>query len=210
MSLPDEEDQTTVASDRFETQQHRSEANEYSRVSNLEDVQTASIDLQTVPDTSNDEGPTSEEDSKEIINNDSNYRTHSRSDSTDDLTTSFGFQQQQSNVIDHISKDDNTSFDYESIIHSQQLYYDPHPELIRKPQMITPLLYKQKVMVKFLKPPSIPLGPLIIREVRPPQPPPPPPLVNFYPFSLSSRFNRSLGHSTTSTTTSFSTASRTS
>lgn len=177
MSLPDEEDQTTVASDRFPTQQHRSEANDYSRASNLEDVQTASIDLQTVPDTSNDDSPTSEEESKELINDDQKYRSHSRSDSTDDLTTSFGFQQ-QTDSIDHISKDDNTSFDYKAIIQSQKLYYDPNPELIRKPQMIAPLLYTQRVMVKFLKPPSIPLGPLIIREVRPPQPPPPPPLVN--------------------------------
>ena len=44
--------------------------------------------------------------------------------------------------------------------------------------MITPLIYKQNIMVKFLKPPPVPLGPLIIREVRPPQPPPPPPLVS--------------------------------
>ena len=188
MSLPDEEDQTTIASDRFPTQQHRSDANDYSRASNLEDVQTASIDLQTVPDTSTDENPTSEEESREIVNNDQKYRSQSRSDSTDDLTTSFGFQQQTDSIV-HISKEDNTSFDYESIIQSQKLYYDPHPELIRKPQMIAPLLYTQKVMVKFLKPPSIPLGPLIIREVRPPQPPPPPPLVNSNLRSLSIRFD---------------------
>ncbi|CAF4612293.1 unnamed protein product, partial [Rotaria magnacalcarata] len=42
--------------------------------------------------------------------------------------------------------------------------------------MIAPLVYKQNITIKFLKPPPVPLGPLVIREVRAPQPPPPPPL----------------------------------
>ena len=188
MTLPDDEDQSTSVSDRFSNQQRRSEVVDDGKVSNLEDIQTASIDLQTVSDISYDNAPIStKESSKEISSNDEHYPSQSRSDSTDDLTTSFGFQQ-QTDSLNRLSREDNTSMDYESIVRSHKLYYDPNPELIRKPQMITPIIYKQNIMIKFLKPPSIPLGPLIIREVRPPQPPPPPPLVSVNLHSSLTRF----------------------
>ncbi|CAF1299637.1 unnamed protein product [Adineta ricciae] len=123
------------------------------------------------------------------------YQTVSQSDSVNDVSTSYGIhhqsqqqeeqQQQQEFGQTDINYDLNraspeeisSSIDYETLIRSKQLYFDPNPETIRKPQMISPLVYKQNITIKFLKPPSIPQGPLIIREVRPPQPPPPPPLV---------------------------------
>jgi len=176
-SLPDEDDQITTASDPFVAQQNLSPVNEYSKVSNVDnDIQTASIDLQTVPDIPNEKNPSPnwEQSSKEIPINDQNII---RSESPDDLTKSLGFQQSIEH-IDHSFTEISPSINYETIVRSQKLYYDPNPELIRKPQMITPIVYKQNIMIKFLKPPSVPLGPLIIREVRPPQPPPPPPLVS--------------------------------
>ena len=50
-SLPDEDDQITTTSDPLPT------VNEYVNVSELEDVQTASIDLETVPDINNEGTP---------------------------------------------------------------------------------------------------------------------------------------------------------
>ena len=173
-SLPDEDDQITTASDPFIAQQNVSTAHEYSKTPDLDnDIQTASIDLQTAPDVNNekDANPNWEQLSQDISANNQNI---TRSESTDEITTSLGFQQS----IDPSSTEISSTINYEAIIRSQKLYFDPNPELIRKPQMITPIVYKQNIMVKFLKPPPIPLGPLIIREVRPPQPPPPPPLVN--------------------------------
>jgi hypothetical protein len=185
-SIPDEEDQATVASDPSMTQKRRSSSNGLPKVPNLDDgesvsidreYQIASIDFQTVPDINNEDNTNQnwEQLPRETISiNDQRYQTTTQSDSTDDLTTSFGFQQQDRTTEQEI----NPTIDYETIIRSQKLYFDPDPEFIRKPQMIKPLIYKQNVTIKFLKPPPVPLGPLIIREVRPPQPPPPPPLVN--------------------------------
>jgi hypothetical protein len=176
-SLPDEDDQITTASDPFIAQQNLSTVHEYSKTPNLDnDIQTASINLETTPDINNEKDPSPiwEQSSQDISTNNQNI---ARSDSTDELTTSLGFQQ-SIDQIDQSSTEISSTVNYETIIRSQKLYYDPNPELIRKPQMITPIIYKQNIMVKFLKPPPIPLGPLIIREVRPPQPPPPPPLVS--------------------------------
>lgn len=89
----------------------------------------------------------------------------STSNSTEDLTTTFEFQQT------------STGEETIDINQSTGLFFDPNPEIIRKPQMISPIIYKQNITIKFLKPPPIPQAPLIIREVRPAQPPPPPPLV---------------------------------
>jgi len=114
--------------------------------------QVANLDLQTVPD-------------EKIV---------SSATSTEDLTASFGFQQTTVDLPREISP----SIDYETIVRKENLFFDPNPELLTKPLMITPVVYKQNIKIKFLKPPSIPLGPLIIQEVRPPQPPPPPPLVS--------------------------------
>jgi len=106
----------------------------------------------------------------------------SQSDSSTDQTTSFGFQQQQQDAYQYNQnlppEEINTELDYETIIRSKHLYYDPDPQVIRKPMMTSPLVYNQNIMVRFLQPPPVDQGPLIIREVRPPQPPPPPPLVS--------------------------------
>jgi hypothetical protein len=176
-SLPDEDDQITTVSDPFVAQQNLSPVHEYSKVLDLDnDIQTATIDLQAIPDVNNETNSSSnwEQLSKEILINNQNII---RSDSTDEVTTSLGFQQ-SIDQIEQSSTEISSTMNYETIVRSQNLYYDPNPELIRKPQMITPIVYKQNIMIKFLKPPPVPLGPLIIREVRPPQPPPPPPLVS--------------------------------
>ena len=173
-SLPDEDDQITTASDPFLAQPNLSPVQEYPTRSDVEnDIQTASIDLQTVPDIINEKNQSTANWEQLSVDE----QTIARSDSTDEVTTSLGFQQLV-NQIDQPSMEINPTMNYETIVRSQRLYYDPNPELIRKPQMITPIVYKQNVMIKFLKPPPVPLGPLIIREVRPPQPPPPPPLVS--------------------------------
>ena len=167
-SLPDEDDQITTASDPFLAQQNLSPVQEYPLRSDVEnDIQTASIDLQTVPDITNEKNDSTANWEQLSINE----QNLTRSESSDEVTTSLGFQQSANQPWMEI----NPTMNYETIVRSQRLYYDRNPELIRKPQMITPIVYKQNVMIKFLKPPPVPLGPLIIREVRPPQPPPPPP-----------------------------------
>jgi hypothetical protein len=102
---------------------------------------------------------------------------------TSEDQTSFGFLQQPENADpynQHLSAEEiNPEIDYETIVRSRQLYYDPEPQIIRKPATTKPVVYNQNIKVRFLQPPPVPQGHLIIREVRPPQPPPPPPLVSF-------------------------------
>jgi hypothetical protein len=60
---------------------------------------------------------------------------------------------------------------------AQGLYQDPNPTIIHRANPSGVQTYQQNVQVRFLQPPPLPPpGPLIIREVRPPQPPVPPPL----------------------------------
>lgn len=104
--------------------------------------------------------------------NDNRFPLPSQSDSSEAVTTSLGFQ-----LTNQMEGATAERADYAALLQSGQLYFDPNPEIIRKPAMIAPIIYKQNITIKFLKPPSIPQAPLIIREIRPPQPPPPPPLV---------------------------------
>jgi hypothetical protein len=124
---------------------------------------------------------------------DSNYQQDiSQSDSMTDQTTSFGFQQEEENIFQYnqklLSEEINPEMDYETLIRTKDLYFDPDPQIIRKPTPKEPVVYNQNIMVRFLQPPPVPQGPLIIREVRPPQPPPPPPLVNINPYSSKTLF----------------------
>ncbi|CAF4199163.1 unnamed protein product [Rotaria sp. Silwood2] len=60
---------------------------------------------------------------------------------------------------------------------SQNVYQDPNPQIVRRPAPGGSVTYTQNIRLRFLQPPPIPPpGPLIIKEVRPPQPPLPPPL----------------------------------
>lgn len=100
------------------------------------------------------------------------------------ITTSLGFEQAQTDDLyqynQNLSSEEvNINVDYETIVRSKQLYYDPNPQVIRKTSIAEPIVYNQNIKVRFLQPPPIEQGPLIIKEIRPPQPPPPPPLVNF-------------------------------
>lgn len=72
----------------------------------------------------------------------------------------------------------NADVDYETIVRSKNAYNDPQPQIIRKPCQANPVVYNQKVIIRFLQPPPVEQGPLIIREVRPPQPPPQAPIVS--------------------------------
>lgn len=204
MSLPDEDDPKTFTSEtsmQHQTQEYSSpyrsssislSSNDQVRVPNLDDTYSHPTDLQTSTISNTDDT---------IIHNwphltsgatadDHPYQTISQTDSMNDATTtSYSTQQQQEQKQEYGQTDINYDFDraspeeisasidYETLIRTKQLYFDPNPETIRKPQMVAPLVYKQNIMIKFLKPPSVPQGPLIIREIRPPQPPPPPPLV---------------------------------
>jgi len=112
---------------------------------------------------------------------DTSYLDSTQTDLLANQSASFGFQQQgdafqhnQNTFEDNV----NAETDYETIVRSKNLYYDPQPQVIRKPSMPNPIVYNQNIMIRFLQPPPVAQGPLIIREVRPPQPPPPPPLVS--------------------------------
>lgn len=199
-SLQDDDDQLTTASDppsikprllSSSSPTATTTTNKFSKVPDFDDMQTsndekeyqiATIDLQTVPDINTEESTNQnwEKLSRETSTTDQRFHNRTESDSTEDITTSFGFQQQYSeqNQKEEVTRVISSTVDYETIVRSENLFFDPDPELIRKPQMIKPVVYTQNIKIKFLKPPSIPLGPLIIREVRPPQPPPPPPLVS--------------------------------
>ncbi|UJR36575.1 hypothetical protein I4U23_029294 [Adineta vaga] len=203
MSLPDEDDPKTFTSEPSMAHQNQEfsspyrsssisvSSNDQVKVPNLDDTYSHPTDLQTSTISNTDDT---------IIHNwphltsattadDHPYQTISQTDSINDVTTTSYSTQQQEQKQEYGQSDFNYDFDraspeeisasmdYETLIRTKQLYFDPHPETIRKPQMVAPLVYKQNIMIKFLKPPSVPQGPLIIREIRPPQPPPPPPLV---------------------------------
>lgn len=200
ISLPDEDDEKTFASDPSlrQTSQdmhaHRPASTESlssadpAKLMSLNETHSAQTDVQTSSFSNNEDT---------IIQNwphltetalapDQRYRALSRSDSTNDMTASFNVSQQQPpnlhdspyGYMQEPCEEIPSSMDYETLIRTKQLYFDPNPETIRKPQTVAPLVYKQNIMIKFLKPPTVPQGPLIIREIRPPQPPPPPPLVS--------------------------------
>ncbi|CAF2399205.1 unnamed protein product [Rotaria sp. Silwood2] len=203
-SLVDEEDQITSAGD-VPIQRQNSDlsfgqrlssssfSNDYSKLPhhnenqsiNIEkESQIASIDLEAVPDTSNEDNimQSWKHLSNNISTDDEHYRNISQSDSMDEITVSFGFQhpddtENKDQLKQNAAEEVDSTIDYETFVRSRQLYVDPNPELIRKPLLVSPLTYKQNIRIKFLKPPPVPQGPLIIREVRPPQPPPPPPLL---------------------------------
>ncbi|CAF4011586.1 unnamed protein product [Rotaria magnacalcarata] len=204
ISLVDEDDQMTMNSDSVirqtskelssETRQLSSLSNKYSKLLDLDDTQAihfgkeyqiATMDLQAVPDVSHDDS-TIQSWSQQLPGADQDYRTRAQSDSTDEITVSFGFHhqdpvenKQESNEME--PEEINATVDYETLVRTRQLYEDPNPQVIKKPQMIAPLVYKQNITIKFLKPPPVPLGPLVIREIirqRPqPAPSPPPPII---------------------------------
>ncbi|CAF3963438.1 unnamed protein product [Rotaria sordida] len=66
----------------------------------------------------------------------------------------------------------------EYIRRSTDVYKDPNPKIVRRAGSESPVTYEQRIVVRYLQPPTVPEpGPIIIKEVRPPQPPPPEPLV---------------------------------
>ena len=82
-----------------------------------------------------------------------------------------------------------SDFIKETVIHSSNIdetrsiidrtpniYKDPNPEIIRR-TMECPIRHEQRIFLRCLQPPAQEPGPLIIKEVRPPQPPPLPPLI---------------------------------
>ena len=152
---------------------------------------SADYDLQTVPEVSNEDYltiNTSIHSWEQLLGQtiaETLSQPHlSPSDSSNDVTTSFGFQQQEqyssnwTQEPNYASEELNPEMDYETIIRSKELYYDPDPQVIRKTATDNSLIYTQNIKIQFLQPPPVDQGPLIIREVRPPQPPPPPPLVS--------------------------------
>jgi len=58
---------------------------------------------------------------------------------------------------------------------NDKFFHDPNPVVIQKKSK--PITYVQKINLAYYKPPALPApGPVIIKEVRPPQAPAPPPL----------------------------------
>ncbi|CAF3443733.1 unnamed protein product [Rotaria socialis] len=71
----------------------------------------------------------------------------------------------------------NDDIDRDNLNSPGQIFYDPNPQIIQRKGSHS-VTYKQNIIVRFLQPPPIPnAGPLIIKEVRPPQTSPLPPLV---------------------------------
>ena len=154
--------------------------------------QAESIDLQTVPECYTEDNnyqsidvyPTShswEQSCGETLGKNHLYHNSSQSDLT--TTKMRNIESAQNDATLKYNQDipfeeTNSNADYESIIPTKHLYYDPNPEIIRKSTTTNPVVYNQNIMVRFLQPPPVPLGPLIIREVRPPQPQPSSPLVS--------------------------------
>ncbi|CAF4974647.1 unnamed protein product [Rotaria sp. Silwood1] len=61
---------------------------------------------------------------------------------------------------------------------TSDLFIDSSPQIIRRTISGSPIMFEQRVTVRYIQPPSVPEpGPLIIKKVRPRQPSPPPPLV---------------------------------
>lgn len=162
-----------------------------------ESFQEAGFNMQTIPDSLNESyhhHPSTTVNNSiqsweqllgvETAQNDHSYQDVSQ---TDLNTTQKSINNQlkqnedfyQFNTNDGPFEEVNADLDYETIVRSKNLYNDPQPQIIRKPTQPNPVVYNQKVIVRFLQPPPVEQGPLIIREVRPPQPPPQPPLVIF-------------------------------
>ncbi|CAF3609616.1 unnamed protein product [Rotaria sp. Silwood1] len=111
---------------------------------------------------------------------DDSYQDVSQLDLTTNKTVNLEIQEQDDTYQynkDLSFEEINSDIDYETLIRTKHLYNDPDPKVIRKPSLTTPVVYNQKIIVRFLKPPPVQQGPLIIREIRPPQPPPLPPLL---------------------------------
>ena len=123
------------------------------------------------------------------LNNNNNWQNlieHIPEADIDDLshseqTQSFGFEvPNQTYNYTQTMHDISPEIDYQTIVTSKDLYNDPNPQIIRRPSTVNPVVYNQNVRIRFLQPPPIEQGPLIIKEIREPQPPPPPPLVDLY------------------------------
>ena len=127
------------------------------------------IDLQTAPENSQIDMKSW----REILGDQENFRQP-----FDAPDLSFDFPFQDPNETSTLPEELDPNIDYETIIRSHNLYYDPNPDIQRRPNNQTSLVYTQNVTVRYLQPPPVPQGPLIIREIRRPAPPPPPPLVS--------------------------------
>jgi len=63
-------------------------------------------------------------------------------------------------------------------LNAYKIQVDANPTVIRRQMSGAAIVQKQNIIVRFLRPPAPPApGPLIIKEIRPPQPRPAPPLV---------------------------------
>ncbi|KAL7673294.1 hypothetical protein ACOME3_008160 [Neoechinorhynchus agilis] len=63
-------------------------------------------------------------------------------------------------------------------LNAYRIQADPSPTVVRRALTGASTVHRQNVIIRFLRPPAPPApGPLIIKEVRPPQPKPAPPLV---------------------------------
>ncbi|CAF4237669.1 unnamed protein product [Rotaria sp. Silwood2] len=110
------------------------------------------------------------------------YKVNSQNpwESTDDKYTSYRTTAAASDRINetviHTNSLEETNRYLEKS--ANNIYIDPNPKIIRRTTTEAPVTYEQRVFIRYLQSPVVPSpGPLIIKEVRPPQPPPPPPLV---------------------------------
>ncbi|CAF1116556.1 unnamed protein product [Rotaria sordida] len=110
------------------------------------------------------------------------YRFGSRyaSENTTDRYGSYENTALPSDLTSEAAIQTNSSAETDAYLEksAHNIYRDPNPQIIRRATTGTPVTYEQRVVIRYLQPPTVPEpGPLIIKEVRPAQPPPPRPLI---------------------------------
>ncbi|CAF3669524.1 unnamed protein product, partial [Rotaria sp. Silwood1] len=142
-------------------------------ISNAEELPSASCELATTERNFNDNTITRFDRTKYkgSCENISKYRTDKY---TSYETTTVARELMDDTVITTNSSEETNRYIERS---PNNIYKDPNPQILRRAAPDRPVTYEQRIHLKYLQPPALsPPGPLIIKEVRPPQPPPPPPL----------------------------------
>ncbi|CAF3738046.1 unnamed protein product [Rotaria sp. Silwood1] len=115
-----------------------------------------------------------------IGGNEYSFSSQNAFESTADINTSYGLPTASGELFGDTAIHTSSVHQPNQYLSqsAKNIYFDPDPQIVRRATTEGPIIYQQKILVRFLQPPAIPSpGPLIIKEVRPVQPPPPLPLI---------------------------------
>ncbi|CAF1594051.1 unnamed protein product [Rotaria sp. Silwood1] len=115
-----------------------------------------------------------------IGGNEYSFSSQNAFESTADINTSYGLPTASGELFGDTAIHTSSVHQPNQYLSqsAKNIYFDPDPQIVRRATTEGPIIYQQKILVRFLQPPAIPPpGPLIIKEVRPVQPPPPLPLI---------------------------------